>query len=344
MKKICDKKSLSRELIRTIPPWIIIQAFRTGSFVTGNIMLSRTNAENEAACALIFPTKLIAEAFYTGGLIAVGSIVGRKVGSESYADCGKILRNGQLLGLLYTIPSILAALNFKNIFQLPFITQPEETLNITETYYKIFVFAFPATALLAANEQFGLAIGKPIPAILAKMISYGVLFGSAYFLVPKMQAEGLAISYVIQSWTNFLTLEVLQLINCDLKYGTVKLKNFIPDRSQMFEIVKVGFPIAINRFAELSNVFANTILVGRFGESALKEWNVPTQYLCILVVFLIALSKSATIGVSKSLGTGNPKNAKAFGYLCNALGLGIALSFLALFLALPNLLIEPFIS
>ena len=205
-------------------------------------VISHIDDEHKVACALIFSTKLIFEVFYTGGLGAIGAIVGRKSGKRKFIQCGKILRNGQLLGLCYVLPAAAAALSLEHILQLPLVAQPEDATKITGSYFKIFIFAFPAIALYSANEQFGFAINKVAPAVIAKSIGHATLFGSAYFLVPEMGASGLAVSYVIQSWTNLIILEAMQFGRVYSRYGVFESKSFIPDLSCIRKIVKVGFP------------------------------------------------------------------------------------------------------
>ncbi|MGF1741853.1 polysaccharide biosynthesis C-terminal domain-containing protein [Vibrio profundum] len=318
----------AKVIIKFSSPIVISSLLGMVSNFIGVLFVSGMGNNQLAAGSLAIVTVAIFTTLTFGILCSVGIKISHIKGAgESPPSIGLWVKNGFWLAVIFAFPSSLL-LNFGPDF-LMLVGQKQSIVVITKGYfYYSSLMMFPAL-INVAFLQFFIGIGKPRFILISSLVQLPINIGLFYFLIsgsiytPPMGLSGVSCSILISQTLCCLTILYYIYINEEIK-GYKVYSNFLRiDWEQCKELVKVGYPIGIQKSGEIGALAVATYMMGSFGLVALTASEIVSQYTMITVIFTASLSQSISILTSKSHGEG--KTELTNNYIKSSLLLMIAI-------------------
>ncbi|ODN43484.1 MATE family efflux transporter [Piscirickettsia litoralis] len=221
--------------------------------------------------------------------------------------------------------------------------QNSELITLVKNYFYALSFAIIPMLLTSTLQQYWLSehhekyIFFYSLARLAIGIAFNYLFIFGFSTWSGFGFSGLAIGVSVSSWLGFL---LLFFITC-YKRSTLTKYAFSRFKIQTHSFVlllKTSLPIGLQMSLELLALMVGTLLIGRFGHSALAAWQIVNQYVLLFTMIPFGLSQATSILISENKNQTSGITQKAI-ILVTIFGMITALlySIFPLFLATPYL-------
>jgi MATE family multidrug resistance protein len=122
----------------------------------------------------------------------------------------------------------------------------------------------------------------------------------------------------------FLALLTFVLIDRRLRRYRLLGRFWRADWSQLYEIVRLGLPIAVAHLAEVGMFLASALLMGLIGTAALAAHAIANQ--CAVIAYMVpyGIAQAATVRVGRAVGAGKHRAMTRAGWTALALGIGFA--------------------
>ena len=237
-------------------PLFIAQFAQTAMGFVDTIMAGGVSANDMAAVSIATSLWLPSILFGVGVLMALLPLIAQAHGSDNNQEIIKIGQQGLYLSLLISIPILLILYNASYVVR--FINIDPSLEEITTGYLHIILFAVPPFLLFQALRNYveGLSYTKPAMVIsfigLLANIPLNWIFVYGKFGLPAMGGVGCGLATVIVYWIMFITLFFYVLYTRKLKDYFLFTAFFKPDLTQLWAIFKLGLPVAIAIFFEVT--------------------------------------------------------------------------------------------
>jgi MATE family multidrug resistance protein len=173
------------------------------------------------------------------------------------------------------------------------------------------------------------------------LADYALMFG--HFGFPRLGLIGAGVASATVSTFMFLALLSFVLIDRRLRRYRLLGRFWRADWSQLYEIVRLGLPIAVAHLAEVGMFLASTLLMGLIGTAALAAHAIANQ--CAVIAYMVpyGIAQAATVRVGRAVGAGKHRAMARAGWTAVALGIGFAFLPAAAFWFLGGAIVDLFL-
>ena len=263
--------------------------------------------------------------FVSGVIFSVTPIIAQLYGAKKFIEIGKKLREILWIAFFLSIFIILIFTNLDLILdQLP---TKKGITKISADYLKAVsigtAFFTIYTCLRCYSE--GMTLTKPIFVIafcgMLLNIPLDIIFVYGLFGAPKLGGVGCGIATSIIGFLMMITLIIY--INVSKNYKQTKpFSEFTPFSIETTkEVFKLGLPIGIGIFFELSMFSGAAIILSVFGEIVVAGHTVAINIASLFFMVPLSIGLAAATRVGNLIGEKNPNQAKfaSFSaiYLCS---------------------------
>lgn len=263
--------------------------------------------------------------FVSGVIFSVTPIIAQLYGAKKFIEIGKKLREILWIAFFLSIFIILIFTNLDLILdQLP---TKKGITKISADYLKAVsigtAFFTIYTCLRCYSE--GMTLTKPIFVIafcgMLLNIPLDIIFVYGLFGAPKLGGVGCGIATSIIGFLMMITLIIY--INVSKNYKQTKpFSEFTPFSMETTkEVFKLGLPIGIGIFFELSMFSGAAIILSVFGEIVVAGHTVAINIASLFFMVPLSIGLAAATRVGNLIGEKNPNQAKfaSFSaiYLCS---------------------------
>ena len=329
----------SKKIIKLSIPLFIAQFAQVAMGFVDTIMAGGVSATDMAAVAIASSIWLPCILFGVGVLMAIVPLTAQAHGSNDLIQIPKTGQQGLYLALLLSIP---IALILFNAGMLMIIMEIEDLLAvITIQYLYAMIFAIPAFLLFQALRSYieGLSLTKPAMVIgflgLLINIPLNWMFVYGELGAPALGGAGCGVATAIVYWIMTITLALYALYTKKLVHYPL-FKNFTkPDLTHLLMMTKLGLPVAIAIFFEVTIFAAIAILIAPLGANVVASHQIAINFSSMIFMLPMSIANAVSIRVGFNLGQKNNIGAKQASYA----GLTIALS-LSFFTAITTILFK----
>jgi MATE family multidrug resistance protein len=304
---------------------------------TDTIVSGRYSSEELAglvlAGAFTFPIYML----FQGIMFAITPIVAQLYGSKEFTKIGQKMRQIFWIAILIAFSIFFIFLFLSKI--LLFFPLDKDILSISTEYLRsvsVGMFFYVMFRYLSSYSE-GMTLTLPV--------FFVVLFGAlinipldiicafGYFGIPEMGSEGCGYATSIVSMIMFFLM--LRIILSSKKYKkTELLKEFNgPSLKVSKEILKLGVPIGVGIFAEMTMFSGAAIIIGQLGDKILSGHAVALNIASILFMLPLAIGLAGSTRVGNLLGEKKFLDAKYSSYV------GVSLCFIGALFNMIMLLI-----
>lgn len=304
---------------------------------TDTIVSGRYSSEELAglvlAGAFTFPIYML----FQGIMFAITPIVAQLYGSKEFTKIGQKMRQIFWIAILIAFSIFYIFLFLSKI--LLFFPLDKDILLISTEYLRsvsVGMFFYVMFRYLSSYSE-GMTLTLPVffVVLFGALINIplDIIFAFGYFGIPEMGSEGCGYATSIVSMIMFFLM--LRIILSSKKYKkTELLKEFNgPSLKVSKEILKLGVPIGVGIFAEMTMFSGAAIIIGQLGDKILSGHAVALNIASILFMLPLAIGLAGSTRVGNLLGEKKFLDAKYSSYV------GVSLCFIGALFNMIMLLI-----
>lgn len=257
--------------------------------------------------------------FVLGTLMVVQPSVAQLDGAQKKREAAAQTRQALWIALALAVPYFLLC-----YFSEPLLTAFRIDPVIVPTsaaYLRAMSWGAPALCLVLLLRFFSEGTGHTRPtmlygvtgALLNIPLNYVLMFGKLG--LPALGTVGCGIATSIVLWLQFLMLFVY--IRTHRHYEPFELWSTLekPDWREIWELLKVGVPIAVAIFVEGSLFVMAALLIGRLGPVPAAAHLIAINFAALMFMIPVGLSSAVSIRVGNALGRGDPRGARYAGVI-----------------------------
>lgn len=305
---------MSKELAKISTPLMIISITDIMVDIIANALIANLNNRDSSAINFIASTRTLTMFTFGGAILVTGNFISEEKSRGNLTEVGAIYRQSLLAANLLSIPPIILLLFIKDIL-ISLEVDPEIASSCKE-FFEYFILSVPANLMLLAAQQALLGLKKPALIFCFNLPALGAFYLIGNSLSKLKGVKGIAITYLIRSWSLLIIYNLYFFINRQMKeHGFFILSNLRSEMWRFIEIIKIGLPVVLDNLGEVGSYYMLTLETAWLGEKALVAQNVSSQYIILSITPSLVFSKSAGVLIAEALGQRNYIDIRRYGYL-----------------------------
>ena len=328
------RSSLTR-LYRLAWPVLIAQLATIGMMAIDTVVVGRSNTDNLAALA-VGASMYVSLALALSGVVqALLPGIAHQIGRNDTAATGKLIYQAFWLVLLLAIFGDLV-LCFPG-WMIALAELPPNVEILTREYLFILSFSLPASLGYRAFHAIAGGVGKTRSlmwlslgqttghALLAPILVDSVVLGSVT-LGLGLGASGAALSQAMLAWM-VCGAGVFVLSNASVYQQFLRAAQWSgPDWRVQRQLLRVGLPMGLSYFVEITAFTVMAIFIARLGPEVLSGHRIVANLSAMVYMFPLAIGTATAALVGQAVGAGREDEARvlarsAFMVACMGSGL-----------------------
>jgi multidrug resistance protein, MATE family len=316
------------QLLRLAFPIILTQLSQMGMGVADTVMAGRYGAVDLAGVALggnlFWPLILLV----SGILMAITPSVSQLHGAGEQARAGEVVRQAGWIALAGSLLLIAAFSNSEALFR--FVEVDAAAIPVAVAYLDALCWGVAPLLGYFALRYLCEGMSWTLPAMLIAFtglllkipLNYLFMHGFAVgpFDMPALGGAGCGWASALIMWAEFVVLAVI-VARSRMRATRVFERLSAPQPAEILRLVRLGVPIGLTTFLEISLFSIVALLVGRLGVEAVAAHQIAMNIGGILFMIPMALGIAASIRVGFNVGARDLAAARR----CGMLAIGVAL-------------------
>ena len=285
---------------------------------TDTIIAGRASSSDLAGLAVGNAFSTTIWMFVSGVIFSVTPIVAQLYGAKKFHEIGKKLR--EILWIALALGIFIGLLFMNMDLILNFLPIDKNITDISISYLKAvalgFTFITIFTCLRCYSEGMTLTIPVFCIAAIGMLINIplDLMFVYGWMGAPKLGGVGCGIATSIVSFLMMITLFIYIAISKKYK-KTKPFSEFSPPTvATTREVFKLGFPIGLGIFIELSMFSGAAIILGTLGETIVASHSIAINIASLFFMVPLSIGLAAATRVGNLIGENNPRQAKVASY------------------------------
>jgi len=302
----------------SLPVWISNVAI-VGGATLDTLMTGHLGSTDLAAVAIGLAVSVSVFVALVGVMQGLSPIAGHSYGPGPPQKIGFELHQTIWLAILLAI--IGMALMCYTPMWMTLTNSTGRVAEIATSFLLINAIGLPAAMAGRAYMAMNAAVSRPKVAMwialsmlaVKAVTNYIFIFGWAF--IPSFGGAGCAISSTINA---FLSLFLYWVIwHYDSFYAKMRQKRIsMPDRKALTNLLKLGIPIGLSAFFEVTSFTFMTIFISRLGADVVSAHQIVANLTSLFYMAPLAIGVTSSVLVSQSLGANSPETAKMATYKC----------------------------
>jgi MATE family multidrug resistance protein len=305
-------------------PLIVAQLAQVSITFVDTVMAGNLSAKDLAAVAVGANVWMPMWVTSLGLLLSVTPSVAQLFGAGKYAEAGHCVRQGLWLSQAAAIASIIIVRNAEPL--LWWLGIAPEIVPTAVGYLNAISWGIPAICafqvLRCLSE--GISMTKPILYVsllaLPCNIAGNYIFMYGKLGMPRLGAAGCGVASAIVMWLMFGYLLAYVWVKPQYRPLGAFSQFEWPRWKEFFALVRLGTPIALSLFMEVSLFAAVALLIGTMGTTAVAGHQIALNVASITFMIPLGVSMATTIRVGQAIGRKDIAGARFAGISGIALG------------------------
>lgn len=316
------------KIVKLTIPLFIAQFAQTAMGFVDTIMAGGVSANDMAAVSIAASIWLPCILFGVGVLMALIPLTAQAHGANNIDEIPTTGQQGLYLALLLSIPIIAILYNAGAI--VGYMDIEPDLKYITTNYLYAVLPAVPAFLLFQALRNYveGLSLTKPAMVIgfmgLLLNIPLNWIFVYGEFGMPALGGIGCGVATTLVYWFMLFALAGYVFVTKKLQQFPLFKAFARPNLKQILSISKLGLPVAIAMFFEVTIFAGIAVLVAPLGSLVVASHQIAMNFSSMVFMLPMSVASAVSIRVGFNLGQKNNSGAKIATYSGLAIGLGLS--------------------
>jgi MATE family multidrug resistance protein len=310
-------------------PILIGQLATVGMGAADVAMTGHTNPEELAAVSLGAAIWSIVLVTVSGIMMAINTLVAHEIGAARHDRVPHIVRQSLwkalLVGLVACLLTNMAALVFDHLMLEPAVASK------AKLFVHIISCALPPFAAYRALYGYSTSINQTKPVMVIALAALGLNILVNYLLIyghwgmPKMGGVGCAVATTCCVW--MMLLAMLAWIRIAPAYrATYPFTHWEgPQLSSIGPMLRLGLPIGVTYFAEVSAFGVISLLVARFGVIQVSAHQIALNFSSVVFMVPLTFGIALVTRVGHAVGEANLRKARFISWVGVAMSLTAAI-------------------
>ncbi|TSH77332.1 MATE family efflux transporter [Acinetobacter sp. RF15A] len=298
-----------KRLFQLMLPILVTQFSQAGLGLIDTIMAGHLSPTDLAAIAVGVGLWIPVMLLFSGIMIATTPLVAEANGARTPEKIATIARQSLWVALVL---GIIAGLILQILpWVLPLLGVPETLQPKASLFLHAIGFGMPAVTMYAALRGYSEAIGYPRPVTAISLLALILLVPLNYLFMyglgplPALGSAGCGFATAILQWLMFITL-ALYIFKNKAYHKTQPFSHWeTADPYWLKRILKLGFPIGLAIFFEVSIFSTAAIVLSPLGETIVAAHQIAISITSQLFMIPMSLAIALTIRVGTYYGEQN---------------------------------------
>jgi MATE family multidrug resistance protein len=309
LKRYHDYARECRALLAIAWPMLIAQLAQVGMGIVNTVMAGQYHTDDLAAVAVGYNIWLPLFLVVTGVMLGATTIIAQDFGAGRLQRIRDSLP--QALWLALSLGLLTGALCFFCDPLLRLLRLEPITGEKCHRYLQAIAFGLPAAAVFQALRCHTQGIGIMRPFAVASVIgfianmplSYAFIYGR--WGAPELGAAGCGVATAIAMWLSPIVISVYMLRSRTLKPYLPPLRLVAPDIATLREICRLGLPMGLSFFLEVTAFSVIALLIATLGNTAMASHQIAFSVWDATYMLLVSVGSAMATRVGHAIGGGN---------------------------------------
>lgn len=317
-----------RKLALLTGPILIAQLTQVLMSVVDTLMAGRVSPTDLAAVAVGSSIWTPATLLIFGFAMALAPVISHSHGAKNYQPMARHLQQGfytcaisaiLVIGLIYFAPAFLNHMDVE-----------EEFRTKTISYLTYVVWGTPGLVIYMVLRNFCEGMSHTMPSLVIGLIGLLINIPANYIFIygafgaPEFGGPGAGIATALVYWGMGLSLLVYVLMAKRYRKAAPLRRFYPPNWDDIWYFVRLGFPISMSLFFEVSLFAAVAILIAPLGAVMVSSHQIALNVSSIVYMFPLSLSMAITLRVGFAIGSGQVHDALRSYKIALIMGVGFA--------------------
>ncbi len=206
----------------------------------------------------------------------------------------------------------------------------------TAGYLHAILWGLPAFVMFQVLRNFSEGLSHTMPTMVIGFVGLAVnipanyIFIHGHFGMPKLGGVGCGVATAIVLWAMLLAMIVY--VKCSAHFKRINLFAQLarPNGSRIWRLFRLGFPIAMAIFCEVTLFTVVALMLAPFGAETVASHQIALNFSSLVFMLPLSIGVGVTIRVGHNIGEGQPDQARVAARTGLMLGMGVAAATAAL--------------
>ncbi|QTM69353.1 MATE family efflux transporter, partial [Buchnera aphidicola (Hormaphis cornu)] len=305
---MCKYLKESKQLITITIPIVLAQITQTSMGFVDTLIASKLSAIDMSAIVIGTSIWWPIILFGHGLLLALTPIISYMHGSKNIKHMFSYVKHSYYLATFSAL--IIMILLWYSEYLIHTIHQIEPSLaKKSSEYLKALMWGVPGYLYFQIIKNQCEGLSKPKIAMLISFIglliniilNYILVYGNTY--IPSLGCVGSGIATAIVYWIMFFIIKFWTHKSLSRYYSKNHKNSYkFPDKKVLFQLMKIGFPIAASLFFEVVLFSVITILISSMGLVQILAHQIVLNFSSLIFVIPLSLGAASTIRIGLHVG------------------------------------------
>ncbi|MDP2226668.1 MAG: MATE family efflux transporter [Moraxellaceae bacterium] len=295
-----------RQLLLLLGPILVSQLSQAAYGFVDAVMAGQVSPLDLAGVAMGSSLWLPLFLLISGILMATTPLVAEAVGAKNTAEIPHVAHQALWLALLLGIAGFFLLRHIEPVFG--WMNVPENLRTITRNYLEGVSWGMPAVAVFAVLRCYCEGLGRPGVIMVISLVGLLINIPANYIFIhgkfglPAMGGAGCGWATAIVMWS--MALLLLGYILSARHFASVRLlhEKSRPEWARLRTLLRLGLPIGIAIFFEVSVFCVVAILISPLGELMVAGHQIALSVTSLLFMFPLSLAICMTIRTGQAYG------------------------------------------
>lgn len=340
---IAEIREETRQLLVLGGPVIAAQLAQISMNFVDTVMAGRLSPRDLAAVAVGGSLFMPVMIFGMGVLMSISPTIAHDFGAGKLTEIGRHVRQGLWLSLAASILSFILIRGCSWV--LVWMDVEPEIIPTAIGYLNAVSWGLPAISAWVVLRSFTEAVSKTRPIMVISVIGLFTniaanwVFMYGHFGMPALGAVGTGVGTAVTMWVMFILLAGWIAWEREYRRFAPFAHFETPNGRDLLMLVRLGTPIGVSLFMEVTMFAAVGLLMGQLGTEIVAGHQIALNVASVTFMVPLGISVAITVRTGQAMGRGDAHAARCSGFV----GAGLAMGFMSL-AALSMFLIPEYIA